>query len=331
MPDALTVLCQSTLVDLDALDSCIPRNYSFKFRDCTSNQAIALGQLLQPSSAALLERAKAAVKHDAVVQAYCTNYKEILDVMADLLVIYMQAEILPQLQSGGRVHIQSSPALAHNVVQTVAHARRIVKLFTHITNAAVDQLCIKIPSTWAGLSACATLEASGIHCLATILFTEHQALLAHQARCTYIAPYINELRVHFEAGYRDPSPNFEMVKTIHALYGKLNSRTMILPASLTTVEEVMALSGIEHLTISPALLALLAQANSETADTWPRVYAPIDRSKPAVQVTIPASHDQNGMPTDSEIDPEHARKFEEAMEIFLKAEADIIKLIEASL
>ncbi|ORY74368.1 hypothetical protein BCR37DRAFT_331197, partial [Protomyces lactucae-debilis] len=254
----LTILRQSTLVDLDALDSCIPRKYSFKFRDCTSNQAIALGQLLQPSSAVLLERAKEAVKHDAVVRAYCTDHQETLNVIADLLVIYMQAEILPQLQPGGRVHIQSSPALANDVDRTVAHARRIVNLFTHVTNAAVDRLCIKVPSTWAGLYACATLEAEGIRCLATILFTERQALLAHQARCTYIAPYINELRVHFEEGYRDPSPNFAMVKTIHALYEKLNSRTMILPASLTTVEEVMALNGVEHITISPALISLLA-------------------------------------------------------------------------
>lgn len=51
-----------------------------------------------------------------------------------------------------------------------------------------------------GLQACRVLEAQGIRTLATTMFCMEQASLAADAGCTYIAPYVNELRVHFEEG-----------------------------------------------------------------------------------------------------------------------------------
>ena len=60
-------------------------------------------------------------------------------------------------------------------------------------------MCLKIPSTWEGLQACRILEALGIRTLATTLFTLEQAALAGDAGCCYVAPYVNELQVHFEA------------------------------------------------------------------------------------------------------------------------------------
>lgn len=62
------------------------------------------------------------------------------------------------------------------------------------------RVCIKIPSTFEGLSACQTLETEGIATLATTLFTIEQARMAAQSGCHYIAPYVNELKVHFEPG-----------------------------------------------------------------------------------------------------------------------------------
>jgi transaldolase len=61
------------------------------------------------------------------------------------------------------------------------------------------KLCIKIPSSWEGLQACRALQQDhGIKTLATTLFTIEQAALAAEVGCHYIAPYVNELKVHFE-------------------------------------------------------------------------------------------------------------------------------------
>lgn len=59
-------------------------------------------------------------------------------------------------------------------------------------------MCIKIPSTWEGLQACRKLEAIGVTTLATTLFTLEQVAVAGEVKCHYIAPYVNELRVHFD-------------------------------------------------------------------------------------------------------------------------------------
>lgn len=40
------------------------------------------------------------------------------------------------------------------------------------------------------------------------MFSMEQAALAADARCTYIAPYINQLRVHFDASFVDEDPAF---------------------------------------------------------------------------------------------------------------------------
>jgi transaldolase len=64
----------------------------------------------------------------------------------------------------------------------------------------LSRVCIKIPSTWEGLEACRLLESSGIATLATTLFTIEQAWMAGNVGCEYIAPYVNELKVHFEEG-----------------------------------------------------------------------------------------------------------------------------------
>lgn len=62
------------------------------------------------------------------------------------------------------------------------------------------RVCIKIPATWEGLQACRAVEEKGIATLATTMFCMEQAALAADAGCTYIAPYVNELKVHFEPG-----------------------------------------------------------------------------------------------------------------------------------
>ena len=78
----------------------------------------------------------------------------------------------------------------------------IVGLFKHLdSNFDTKRVCIKIPSTWEGLQACRLLESTGTTTLATTLFSIEQFILAGEVGCHYIAPYVNELKVHFEPGY----------------------------------------------------------------------------------------------------------------------------------
>jgi transaldolase len=76
-------------------------------------------------------------------------------------------------------------------------SKGIVKLFK-VHGVEAGRLCIKIPSTWEGLEACRILQTEGTTTLATTLFTIEQAALAGEVGCHFVAPYVNELKVHFE-------------------------------------------------------------------------------------------------------------------------------------
>ena len=62
-----------------------------------------------------------------------------------------------------------------------------------------SKLCIKVVSTWEGMQACRELTMLGIRTLATTLFTVEQAILAAEAGCAYIAPFVHELKAFFDA------------------------------------------------------------------------------------------------------------------------------------
>lgn len=76
-----------------------------------------------------------------------------------------------------------------------------MQLFQHVQPGFdVARIAIKIPSTWEGTMACRTLELAGVRTLATTLFSMPQAVLAAEVGCTYVAPYVNELKVQVNAG-----------------------------------------------------------------------------------------------------------------------------------
>lgn len=89
------------------------------------------------------------------------------------------------------------PSVSDSVEGTASHARAIVALYKHY-GVSRDRVCIKVPSSVEGLRACAILEAEGIRTLATTIFCEAQAVAAAEAKCLYIAPYLNPLHIQMD-------------------------------------------------------------------------------------------------------------------------------------
>ncbi|EEU38041.1 uncharacterized protein NECHADRAFT_47938 [Fusarium vanettenii 77-13-4] len=160
------------------------------------------------------------------------------------------------------VEILTNPKLSYSTAGTIDNAHRIIDIFKALApDFDTKRVCIKIPSTWEGLQACRSLEMKGIATLATTMFCMEQAALAAEAQCTYIAPYVNELKVHFEEGYVDQNKAFDFCREAQAYYISHSFRTQVLAASLTSVDEVMQLAGIQNVTISPSLLRGLASTD----------------------------------------------------------------------
>jgi hypothetical protein len=56
----------------------------------------------------------------------------------------------------------------------------------------------------------------------------------------------------------DPNKLFLLCVAIQRYYKSVGAVTQVLPASLTSPEEVLALAGVDHITVAPPLLKLLA-------------------------------------------------------------------------
>lgn len=60
----------------------------------------------------------------------------------------------------------------------------------------------------------------------------------------------------------DENKLFDLCVSIQEYYKMIGSKTQVLPASLTSTEDVFRLAGAHHITIAPGLLAQLAKPGS---------------------------------------------------------------------
>ncbi|KAI6009877.1 aldolase [Pisolithus marmoratus] len=243
----------------------------FTFHDMTSNQAIVFGQLMDERQ---WNDLSAEIKQ--FIGRHSLNLREDGDLLrvVDLVTILLARKVYPYLTPMGRLHVQTSPSFSFDTKRIVGHANRLIELFK-IYDIPKERVCIKIPSTPAGILACKQLESEGIRTLATCLFSVPQAVAAHQAGCLYVAPYFNELRVHFERDvwkeYNDIVHEHPMTPVVYSIvkaFQKLNSTTLVMPASIVNLAEVVALTRLSpnHLTISAGLLQDMAQPRTAVAN-----------------------------------------------------------------
>ncbi|WZH45239.1 Transaldolase [Fusarium acuminatum] len=232
MTTLLDALRQTSRVDCDTLDA-----------NALTIQAIAFSEISRPLAGEPL------LHHDALIKEAIQGAR---GAMKELQGAVTFEEFVVQIL------VSRSPPPAP--LLTILSG--IVAIFKHLApDFDTKRVCIKIPATWEGLQACRTLEMEGIATLATTMFCMEQAALAAEAQCTYIAPYVNELKVHFEAGYVDQNKAFDFCREAQAYYINNSLRTQVLAASLTSTDEVMQLAGIQHVTISPNLLNGLASTD----------------------------------------------------------------------
>ncbi|KAJ6786809.1 hypothetical protein PWT90_03860 [Aphanocladium album] len=260
MTTLLDTLRQTSHVDCDTMDKKVAETLG-PFVDCTSNQAIAYFELSRDNGEQYRQLWKDAIACAAGSLHHLSGGATQPELIVEIAMIKLQLSFLPL--TTGYVHVQTNPKLSFSTTKTVKNAQRIHSVFKALTSELdAQRLCIKIPATWEGLQACRSLEAQGIKTLATTMFCIEQAALAAEANCTYIAPYVNELRVHFDKGFVDEHKAFSFCAEAQAYYKEIGTKTQVLVASLTSIDEVMQLAGVQHITISPSLLEQLAATST---------------------------------------------------------------------
>ncbi|KAK0630455.1 hypothetical protein B0T17DRAFT_616107 [Bombardia bombarda] len=299
MTSLLDQLRTLSVVDADTLDVAVAEKFG-PFSDCTCNQAIAYGELskLGPDGKLFNEQ----LILDSIKTAHWMFSKQsdatLEELAVELMTVALSLRFAPYLT--GTFHVQTNPKFAFSTKKTAKNAERIYAHFKQLSPGFdTSRVSIKIPSTYEGLQACRELEAKGINTLATTVFCMEQVVMAVDAGCKYMSPYVNELRVHFDPDFIDEKKAFEVCGEAQRYVEARGANLKLLPASVTTIQEVMELAGAHHLTLAPAMLTELAATPADSyvaAATVGRIFKappPLDaQAVKAVKAAEAAVHDE---------------------------------------
>jgi transaldolase len=147
----------------------------------------------------------------------------------------------------------------------VDRARRIIERYAE-AGIGRERVMIKIAATWEGIRAAERLEAEGIHCNLTLLFSFAQAVACADAGVTLISPFVGRIMDWYRKrdGHDfapEQDPGVLSVRRIFDYYKKFGYATEVMGASFRNTGQILALAGCDLLTISPELLEQLRQSD----------------------------------------------------------------------
>mmetsp|Transcript_96282 Transcript_96282/g.166000 ORF Transcript_96282/g.166000 Transcript_96282/m.166000 type:complete len:326 (-) Transcript_96282:528-1505(-) len=160
----------------------------------------------------------------------------------------------------GRVSTEVDAKYSFDTNKSVETARKIIALYKE-QGISSDRILIKMASTWEGIRAGEILEAEGIHCNMTLLFSFAQAVACAEAGVTLISPFVGRILDWYnkfepvDGGYSGLSdPGVVSVSRIYRYYKKYGYNTIVMGASFRNIGEIESLAGCDYLTIAPKLL-----------------------------------------------------------------------------
>ncbi len=200
--------------------------------------------------------------------------------LVDQLLVSFGKEILNIVP--GRVSTEVDARLSFDTVATIARARQLISLY-QAAGFGRDRVLIKIAATYEGIQAARVLEAEGIHCNLTLLFSLVQAVECADARVQLISPFVGRIydwhkkqqgsawNEAANSGVNDPG--VLSVSKIYSYYKNFGVATEIMGASFRNTGQILALAGCDLLTISPDLLANLSDTEGAVSPCLTDAYA----------------------------------------------------------
>ena len=159
----------------------------------------------------------------------------------------------------GRVSTEVDARLSFDAQASIDKARELIQLYEQ-AGIERERILIKLAATWEGIEAARVLEAEGIHCNMTLMFSLAQAIACAHAEATLISPFVGRIydwyRKHdgVDDYAPDQDPGVLSVRRIYTWLKKFDYATEVMGASFRKREQVVALAGCDLLTISPTLL-----------------------------------------------------------------------------
>jgi len=246
----------SVVADTGDIDSI----QKFNPDDCTTN----------PS---LIFKAVQSNKYKKLVDEVISNSKsrkfsqteDQVNYIADQLTIAFGIELTKIVP--GYVSTEVDSDLSFNTEATVEKAKQIINSYEQ-SGVPKNRILIKIAGTWEGIQAVKKLEAEGISCNCTLIFSLTQAIACAEAGAFLISPFVGRILDWFKSNTQKDynssnDPGVESVEKIFNYFKKFNYNTVVMAASFRNIDEIINLAGCDKLTISPTLLEELSQNDGE--------------------------------------------------------------------
>jgi len=266
MANALEQLQKMTVIVADTGDAALVKLH--KPQDCTTNPSLVLAALKSPDSESLIEEEVAVARS----KSWDAN------ALCDSLTVAIGANLSTLVP--GRVSTEVDARLSFDVEASVRRAHDIIEDYER-RGVSKDRILIKLASTWEGIRAAERLEKAGINCNLTLLFALEHSKACADAGAFLISPFVGRITDWYKKAEGvdhyapDEDPGVKSVREIYAYYKAHGIETIVMGASFRHIDQIKALAGCDRLTISPALLAELAN----DASSIDRALAPSDAPK----------------------------------------------------
>jgi transaldolase len=212
-----------------------------------------------------------------------------LNIAMDKLAVNLGCELIKLVP--GRVSTEVDIRLSYDTAASVSRALSIIQMYTEC-GISSNRILIKLAGTWEGIRAASILEKEhGIQCNITLVFSILQAMAAGQAGVYLISPFPgrildwhrkNNANVNNSNGSSSDESSYYTPETdpgvlaVQEMYNYLrtnNYKTICMPASWrpsrgptvvgSDVDEILALAGVDEMTIPPTLLESLCTLDGD--------------------------------------------------------------------
>ena len=253
----------SVVADTGDIDSII----KFSPDDCTTNPSLIFKAVQSNKYNKLVEDV---ISNSKSRKFNDTSYQ--IDYISDQLAIAFGIELTKIVP--GYVSTEVDANLSFDTNATIEKAKQIINSYEQ-SGVPKNRILIKVAGTWEGIQAVKKLEAEGISCNCTLIFSLTQAVACAEAGASLISPFVGRILDWFKSNTSheyDSSndPGVESVGKIYNYFKQYNFKTVVMAASFRNKEEIINLAGCDKLTISPVLLQEL---NETEGDITPKLTA----------------------------------------------------------
>jgi len=242
-----------------------------------------------------------------------------LSVTMDKLAVAFGTEISKIVP--GYVSTEVDARLSFDTDATITKAREIIKMYAEV-GVSKERILVKIAATWEGVMAAKVLEAEGVTCNLTLIFSIAQAIACAESDVTLISPFVGRIMDWYKnndgvdkyAPAEDPG--VMSVSAIYNYFKKYGHDTIVMGASFRNTDEICELAGCDRLTIAPALLEALTKNKGKLPQK-------LDAAKAKGMDIAKIDMDENTFRWMMNEDPMATQKLAEGIRGFA---ADIVKL-----